>query len=124
MDSISIHVDDRKLLVELGNIGREVHRAMHDVIEETAIDTRDQWKANAKVTAGTHGKLYPGAIRYRMVPGFALMAIVEPNQAARQGAMAFEDGSVNQPPHMDGQRAKDMYEPIFHRRVDTVVSFL
>ena len=102
----------------------KVARAARDVVEQTAIELRDEWRANARVTAGAHGKHYPRAIDYRMGGFASIYADVEPNEAKPQGGMSFEFGSINQPPHLDGQRALDTIAPRFMRRIESIGSFL
>lgn len=95
-------------------------KAARDMVEETAIDLRDEWRANATETAGRHGKHYPASINYRMRGLTSIGADIEPDESMKQGAMSFEFGSMNQPPHLDGQRALDAVAPRFARRVDAL----
>lgn len=99
---------------------RQVAKAEHELVEQTAIDMRDAWRANATASAGAHGRWYPSSIRYKMV-GFASPgADIGPAEGMRQAAMSFEYGSANQPPHLDGQRALDEVAPRFVRRASTL----
>lgn len=94
------------------------------VTEQTTVDVRDQWRTNATATAGKHGKHYPKSIQHKMVPSLtAIVGEVEPDASMPQGGMSFEYGSVNQPPHLDGQRAAQQYEEVFGRRLNAVLVF-
>ena len=102
----------------------KIARAARSVVEQTAIELRDEWRANARVTAGAHGKHYPKSIDYRMGGLTSVYADVEPDESKPQGGMSFEFGSVNQPPHLDGQRALDTIAPRFARRIESIGTFL
>lgn len=83
-------------------------RGGKDVVREAAQRLTRDWRENAKDTAGSHGKLYPHTIGFDGPRGTGrITAVVGPDAALPQGGMSFEWGSINQPPHMDGNRAAD-----------------
>lgn len=93
-------------------------------VQSTAEDLRDQWRTNATATAGVHGKHYPKSINYKMKPSLtAVIAEIEPTAGMAQAGMSFEYGSVNQPPHLDGQRALDQIGPDLPRRIERALRF-
>lgn len=98
--------------------------AARDLVEESAISLRDDWRKNATATAGRHGRHYPRSINYHMSVrvglGDSIEANIRPDARFRQGGMAFEFGSRNQPPHLDGQRALDENGPRMVRRVEAL----
>lgn len=67
-----------------------------------------QWRANATATAGAHGVHYPGTIQ---ATTNGLVSEISP-KSGQQHAMSFEEGSRNQPPHLDGQKAADVVGPV------------
>ena len=72
--------------------------------------------ANATATAGTHGKHYPKSITAERTLSIGSIGVeVGPDSGMPQGGMGpgFEYGSVNQPPHLDGNKAADVHEPQF-----------
>lgn len=119
--SITIESNANEIIADIGRMTREVTNRMASVIESSAVDMRDEWRANARVTAGKHGKHYPNSIQYRMTGAFE--AIIAPDESQTQGAMSFEFGSRNQPPHLDGQRALDYLAPLITRRIESQLVF-
>jgi hypothetical protein len=93
------------------------------VVKESAAELEKRWKANARRTAGRHGRLYPDAITTTV---HGLEAEVGPESDRPQGGMGrgFEYGSSNQPPHNDGGRAAQVVEPLFYKAVDDVLGKL
>lgn len=85
--------------------GREIIGEGAEAIERT-------WRANATVTAGAHGKHYPKRIGWRFTGRVtSIEAEVGPIRPGPQADMSFEFGSVNQTPHLDGQRAAESEGP-------------
>lgn len=124
MSGISVSVNASAVIAELGKIDKHAFKAVVSIVEESAIDVRDEWKANAKESSGRHGSWYAHSIRYRMVPAFtSIVADIEPTPGYKQAGMSFEFGSRNQPPHLDGQRAIDRYAPLIARRIQAAMSF-
>jgi hypothetical protein len=111
------------VVAELGKIGTKAVLRTRAVVEEGAIDVRNEWRDNATATAGTHGKWYPSSIRYTMAPfSFDIEARVEPKPGFKQAEMDFEYGSHNQPPHLDGQKAIDHLGPLIARRIELAIA--
>lgn len=106
-----------KLAVDLTAIPRTSAPKLTRAIEKSVDDLRDQWRANARATATPHGRLYPRTITSQRIA--SAVWEVGPEAALPQGGMGrgFEYGSVNQPPHLDGNRAADAVEPTFASRV-------
>lgn len=111
---------------DLGALGARVTAAMFDVYRESGDDARKAWQANARETSGTHGKHYPDSITMDMLVGRDIGVEVGPDTRLPQGSMGpgFEFGSVNQPPHLDGQRAVDEVGPRLERRIDATLTIL
>lgn len=106
---------------DFGKTGPALARELYDTYRTAAADLRDEWKRNAKQTAGDHGRLYPESITAEMRVGLSIEAEIGPDPSRPQGGMSFEYGSVNQPPHLDGQLATDRMVPLIERRIDAVV---
>jgi len=108
------------LAVDLGDLPTEAAVRVRGVIQEASAELKDRWRSNARATAGRHGRLYPNAITYetRILPG-GIEAEIGPEKNRPQGGMGpgFEFGSVNQPAHLDGQRAADAVVPYIERRI-------
>lgn len=80
---------------------RELRSVVRSSLREGAVAAR----ANARRTAGKHGKHYPRAIDFEMTG--PLVGEYGPDSAKPQGGMSFEYGSVNQKPHLDLARSAD-----------------
>lgn len=120
-------IDDhelRALAVNFGKVSAETTTVLVGVFKEGGNDLRDEWKANARATSGQHGKHYPDSILAKMRLSADIEVEVGPDPSLPQGGMSFEYGSVNQPPHLDGQRAADTIVPRFERRVETTMAAL
>lgn len=104
---------------DLASMSGPTHRAVHGVFEGAAADLKAEWRKNATATAGEHGRLYPYSIDYEQRIGTRIDFEVGPRTDKPQGDMGpgFEFGSVNQPPHLDGQLAADRVIPHLERRV-------
>lgn len=115
--------DDSELValaVDLGDIPGEAAARVRATVQEAASDLKERWRSNAKKTAGAHGRLYPYSITYEtQINPSGIDAVVGPETNRPQGGMGpgFEFGSVNQPPHLDGQRAADEVIPYLERRI-------
>lgn len=112
------------LAVDLGKTGARTTTTMVKVFREGGDDLVREWAANARVSSGVHGKHYPDSIDAEMQISTSIVVEVGPNPAKPQGSMAFETGSVNQPPHPDGQRAADTIIPKVEQRVLTALTYL
>lgn len=109
---------------DLGKIGARSTAAMYGVFKEAGERLEDQWRANARETSGEHGKHYPDSIDTTMRVSTNIVVEVGPNPAKPQGGMSFEYGSVNQPPHLDGQKAADKLEPVLGTMIDQALKDL
>lgn len=112
------------LASDLGKISAKSTSAMVGVFKAGGDDLVKQWATNARATAGEHGKHYPNSIDAEMQVSTDIVIEVGPNPAKPQGGMSFEYGSVNQPPHLDGQRAADTVIPQLERRIDAALGHL
>lgn len=96
-----------------------VFRQGREVIGSGAEKIEQAWRSNATETAGVHGKHYPKRIGWRFSGGLATIeAEVGPIRPGPQRDMSFEFGSVNQPPHLDGQRAAEAETPGIVKSLD------
>jgi len=109
---------------DLGNLGAKSGLAMYGVFKEGGKDLEKTWRRNAKATSGEHGKHYPDSITTDMRVSTNIEVEVGPDPAKPQGGMSFENGSVNQPPHLDGQFAADEVVPRIDRRIDAALGLL
>jgi hypothetical protein len=110
--------DCRRLAAEFGKLGRAGAHAADTALAAGAKTLETAWKANAAATSGEHGKHYPASIDHERT--FSLGAIeyeIGPNPGKPQGGMQFEEGSVNQPPHLDGAKAADATLPAIEKQV-------
>lgn len=117
-----IEFDDSELnalAVRLTKMSATTQRATRGVFREAAHELKGKWRANAQATAGEHGRLYPNAISWEEKVSTSIVVEVGPESDKPQGGMGpgFEFGSVNQPAHLDGQRAADDVVPHLERRV-------
>jgi hypothetical protein len=110
--------DCRLLAGQFGKLGRAGFVAADAAMAAGAKVLEDAWRANAAATAGEHGKHYPASIdseRKASVGGIEYE--IGPNPGMPQGGMSFEEGSVNQPPHLDGAKAADANLPAISEKV-------
>ena len=98
------------LAADLAQIPPEFVRRGAKVVRSAAREGNKLAKANAKRTAGAHGKHYP-----KRFTAEALSALEwEYGPSGRpQGEMSFEYGSRNQPPHLDLNKSADVIGPKF-----------
>lgn len=113
-------IDD--LASDLADIAARVKPDMRGVVRDGIRVGADLAKANAKRTAGSHGKHYPRSITSEMHSGLGLFGNTisgeyGPDASRPQGGMSFEYGSRNQPPHLDLARSADIVGPSFARSV-------
>lgn len=101
-----------------------VQRKLPPVVDHGALNIKNDWRDSATQTAGTHGKHYPRSIDYESawVSG-GYEAEIGPRTDRTQGHMGtgFEYGSVNQPPHMDGNKAAEAEAPRFEKAVADLI---
>lgn len=106
---------------QLGALRDSVMRAMRPVVSKGALNIKTDWRANAAVSAGAHGRLYPSSITYDLtVSANDIEAVIGPDKAGPQGFLGpiLEYGSVNNPPHNDGGRALDAEDGRFVAAVE------
>jgi len=103
---VSHNLDD--LVSDMSKIPPIAVKDMHGIVKDGARIGGLDARANAKRTAGDHGRHYPSAITWdrsaRSYYGFGggvITAEYGPESGRRQGGMSFEEGSRNQPPHRD-----------------------
>jgi hypothetical protein len=124
---MSLSVDTSELYAlsrDLGKTGAKSALVMYGVFKEGGKDLETTWKRNAKATSGQHGKRYPDSITTDMHVSTNIEVEVGPDPQLPQGGMSFEFGSVNQPPHLDGQMAADEVVPRIDRRIDAALAHL
>lgn len=109
---------------DFGKIGARTTLVMFDVFKDAGNDLRDQWRENATATSGEHGKHYPRSITADFRVSTNIEVEIGPDPRLPQGGMSFEYGSVNQPPHLDGQRAADEVVPRIDKRIDSALGHL
>jgi len=114
----------REISADLTGISRRTAGAVVDAFGQSAGDLAATWKRNAKATSGKHGKHYPNSIDFEQRLSFNVEFEVGPNPFKRQGRMSFEEGSVNQPPHLDGAKAADEVLPRLQKRVERALAGL
>lgn len=118
---ITVDVSDLRILsASLGRSQFRLAAAAPAVLAEAGAELQRAWRANATITAGKHGKWYPSSIKSK--PAGPLAVEVGPTPGMRQGAMSFEFGSRNQPPHLDGQRALDATLPSLRAKVEELMA--
>jgi len=115
------------LVHDLEKAAISVMPVVRAIVEKSAGELRDDWKTNARATAGKHGKLYPSSITSEDVPSFgAITYDIGPDSSRKQGGMGrgFEYGSGTHPPPLDGMHATEATEPRFHHAIDLAVEGL
>lgn len=120
-----IRIDAHELATfatDLGHMSARTAVVSFRVFKEAGNDLRDEWRSNARETAGEHGRHYPNSITAEMRPSLNIEVEIGPDPRLPQGGMSFEFGSVKQPPHLDGQRAADTVIPRLERRIDAALS--
>lgn len=118
---ITVDVGDLyRLSAELGRSQLRLAGLAQATLMEAGVELQDAWRANASATAGRHGKWYPASIKTK--PAGPLAVEIGPTPGMRQGAMSFEFGSRNQPPHLDGQRALDATLPSLQAKVQALMA--
>ncbi len=114
-----------KLGADLGMMGAAGFVAVKTVVSAAAKQTKSLWFENAQASSGSHGRFYPYSITYETKSSLmGSTASIGPDSSKPQGGMGngFEYGSINQPPHLDGNRAADVVEPLFVRGILAAVA--
>lgn len=109
---------------DLGKLPAQATKSMIGVYKQAGEILKTTWQANARATAGKHGKHYPNSITTDMRISTNIEVEVGPDPSLPQGGMSFEYGSVNQPPHLDGQKAADKLGPALGTMVDQALKGL
>lgn len=122
---VSNTLDD--LSSDLLKIARGVRPEMAVVVRDSVREGAKIARANAKRTAGTHGKHYPRSITAEMrrdlgLFGNTIVGEYGPDANKMQGGMSFERGSRNQPPHNDLAKSADVIGSEFELKVNLRVS--
>lgn len=115
----SVTSNARQVAADLGKINGKAFRNVAIAVQLAGKWVERDWKANASQTAGAHGKHYPDSIKAEKTG--ALESTIEPDESMKQGAMSFEYGSRNQPPHLDGLRAFDGRQAAINRAIRRAV---
>lgn len=118
---MSIHVEHSgitDLASDLRKIPPMAVKDMHGIVKDAARIGGMEARANARRTAGEHGKHYPSSITWdRSASSFygfgggSISAEYGPDSGRPQGGMSFEHGSRNQPPHNDLAKSADLVGP-------------
>jgi hypothetical protein len=121
---VSIDVDSRRVDAEFVKAAKLSAIGIRAIVATGGEEIKNDWVANARISAGEHGVHYPDAIEANMrFGGFSAIAEIGPNPGKPQGGMSFEYGSVNQPPHLDGKRALDKNLPSIERKLALIGIF-
>jgi hypothetical protein len=108
------------LAAGLERLGAEVGGIiMTEGITQVTKKMEETWRSNATGTAGRHGIHYPASITSEV---HGDEGEVGPDSGMPQGGMSFEEGSRNQPPHLDGQKAAEVVGPWGAELIDRVIS--
>lgn len=122
------HLDDLKS--DLAKIPVMLPKKAQGIVNDGARYGAQLARANAKRTAGKHGKHYPRSITAEAKKPTKLIGLgvysaeYGPNAAMQQGNMSFEHGSRNQPPHLDLAKSADVVGPIMPGEVRNMLSDL
>lgn len=117
--------DVYQLATDLTRIGARLVPAARKAMLQGGNAVARGWAANARATSGDHGKHYPKSIGADLAFGISSVSVdVGPDESKPQGGMGpgFEFGSVNQPPHLDGQKAMDVVAPQVEALLEAVVA--
>src|SRR5690348_2831873 len=114
-----------QLADDLASSGSGIAAEMEKPVRKSGRELRDLARANARKSAGKHGKYYPAAITDDvMMQSGAIFAEVGPDPERPQGGMSFEYGSAHQPPHNDLNQAADVMEGKFAAAVEDAIDGL
>ncbi|MGW4784229.1 hypothetical protein [Streptomyces sp. NPDC004230] len=113
--------DVRRLQRHLTRSIPQLRRDARAVTMRGAVNIKKDWRANARQTAGKHGRLYPNSIGFDFAAygRDIFMATIGPDKNGPQGALGnlLEYGSVKNPPHNDGGRALATELPRFEAQM-------
>lgn len=118
--------DVRRLERHLARSIPRIRRDARAVTMRGAVNVKDNWRNNARQTAGKHAKHYPRSVGFDIAAyGPDLwMATIGPDKAGPQGALGnlLEYGSVHNPPHNDGGRALATELPLFLAQMELLAA--
>lgn len=110
------------LSARIARAGAEVEREAAAVVARGALNIKNDWRANARQSAGHHARLYPASIGYdpHALPGGGAGAVIGPDKDLPQGPLGniLEYGTARQAGHNDGGRALLAEEPRFLAQVE------
>jgi hypothetical protein len=114
-------IDD--LARDLQEIRREAKPKFANVVRETAKEGNEDAKRYARASSGTHARKYPGTFTAERTGPLAYE--YGPN-ARGQGLLApiLENGSINNPPHLDLAKSADPLPNRMELRLGVVMSEL
>ncbi len=103
----------RRLAADMGAAAVKSGPAVAAAVKSGGKLIETAWRANARVTAGSHGRHYPNSIKSNMsgTNAASVQVTIAPDPGMPQGGMSFEFGSSRQPPHLDGARALEATLP-------------
>lgn len=110
------------LAADLTDAGPVAMDKAHRVVQRGALNIKNDWRDG--VSGLAHARALPSAITYDSFRSrFTSEAEIGPDKDRPQGALGnlIEFGSVNNPPHGDGQRALDREEPRFIAALEQIV---
>ena len=120
MAGITVHSTLDGFSDDLEGLPRKAHTEMVGVVREGLRVGNSVGRDNARRTAGSHGKYYPRAFSWEMHGALSSLSggdLVSgeygPDAAMPQGGMEFEDGSRNQPAHLDVAKSYYTIAPAF-----------
>ena len=124
---LTSHLGD--LVADMSGIPAKVRAEAPVVVRDNTREGMRLAKANAKVSAGKHGKRYPAAFsaetgRFTGFGATVYQGEYGPDISRPQGGMSFEGGSRNQKPHLDLARSADRIRKSFVRDVVKLVDRL
>lgn len=110
------------LSARIARAGAEVEREAAAVVARGALNIKNEWRANARQSAGRHAYRYPATIGYdpHTLPGGGSGAVIGPDKDLAQGPLGniLEYGTARQAGHNDGGRALLAEEPRFLAQVE------
>ena len=115
--------DIADLANDLVAVRRKARADLDDVVKDGIRVGNAVAKDNARRSSGTHARKYPGAFSAEMHRGKGLFGNVTSGEygprASGQGLLAniLENGSRNNPPHLDLARSADLIGPAMAREV-------
>jgi len=107
------HLDD--LAADTRTVATTTKARMATVVRKNAVEANRTTARIARVSSGSHGKLYPRSFSAEAIT--PLWWEYGPDADMPQGGMSFNSGSRNQPPHLDIEKGLDIQRPKFYRDI-------